>query len=38
VAKTFDSKPGYENWNPMADVAKPYGEINIIDIATVARD
>lgn len=26
------------NWNPIADVAEPYGEIDIVDIATVALD
>ncbi|MDH5266324.1 MAG: right-handed parallel beta-helix repeat-containing protein [Candidatus Bathyarchaeota archaeon] len=38
VAKAYGSKPGDPNWNEIADVAKPYGVINIMDIATVAKD
>jgi len=38
VAKAYGSKTGDPKWNPIADVAEPYGEINILDIATVAKD
>ena len=38
VAKAYGSSPGDLNWNPIADVAEPYGEVNILDIATVAKD
>jgi hypothetical protein len=38
VAMAFGTKPGDSNWNPIADVAEPYDEINILDIATVAKD
>jgi len=38
VARAYGSRPGDPNWNPIADVAEPYGEINIVDIATVAKD
>jgi len=38
VAMAFGSNPGDPNWNATADVAEPYGEIDILDIAKVARD
>ena len=38
VAKAYGTKPGDPQWDPIADVAEPYGEINILDIATVAKD
>jgi len=38
VCKAYNTKPEDEMWNPIADVAEPYGEIDIIDIATVAKD
>jgi hypothetical protein len=38
VAKAYGSKTGDPKWNPIADVAEPYGEINILDTATVAKD
>jgi hypothetical protein len=38
VAAAFKTKPGYEKWNPLADLAEPYGEINIVDVAMVAKD
>jgi len=38
VARAYGTKPGDKNWNPIADVAEPYGEINIIDVARVAKD
>jgi len=37
VAKAYGSKPGDPNWNETADLDKNR-VINIIDIATVARD
>lgn len=38
VAKAYATTPGDPNWNPIADIAEPYGEINILDIVTVARE
>ena len=38
VAKAYGTKPGDRKWNPIADVAEPYGEINIMDIVTVAKN
>jgi len=38
VAKAYGTKPEDPDWNPIADVAEPYGEINIVDTATVAKD
>jgi len=38
VAKAYGTTPVDEDWNPIADVAEPYGEIDIVDIATVAKD
>jgi hypothetical protein len=38
VAVAFKTKPGYEKWNPLADLAEPYGEINIVDLSMVAKD
>ena len=38
VAELFGSKAGEPAWNDMADVAEPYGLINIIDVAQVAVD
>jgi len=32
----YGSKEGYPNWNPLADLAPPYGIINIYDIVTIA--
>jgi len=37
VAKAYGSKRGDPNYNADADVAEPYGEIDIIDISKVAR-
>jgi len=36
IASIYDSKEGDPNWNPEADVAPPYGLIDIADIVTVA--
>ncbi|MDI6826796.1 MAG: hypothetical protein QMD36_06505 [Candidatus Aenigmarchaeota archaeon] len=38
VAKAYGLRPGDPRWNEIADVAEPYGEINIIDVARVAKD
>jgi len=38
VAKAYGTTPEDPGWNPIADVAEPYGEIDIVDIATVAKD
>jgi len=38
VARAFGAKPGDPKWNPLADIAQPYGEINIVDVAAVAKD
>jgi hypothetical protein len=38
VAKAYGTEPEDLLWSPIADVAEPYGEINILDIATVAID
>ena len=38
VAELFGSKAGEPAWNDMADVAEPYGLINIIDVAKVATE
>jgi len=38
VAMAFGTKSEDPNYNPVADLAEPYGEINIADIAKVARD
>jgi len=33
---SYGSKKGYPNWNQFADLAPPYGIINIYDIVTIA--
>jgi len=33
---SYGSKEGYPNWNQFADLAPPYGIINIYDIVTIA--
>lgn len=38
AAKAFGSHSGSKNWNEAADVANPYGVINIVDIGRVALD
>jgi parallel beta-helix repeat protein len=38
VAKAFGSYPGHPKWNPIADVANPYGIIDIVDVFTVATE
>ncbi len=38
VAKAFGSYPGHRMWNPVADVANPYGIIDIVDLYTIARE
>jgi hypothetical protein len=38
VALAYLSKPGDPNWNPIADIAEPFGIINIIDVAAVAKE
>lgn len=38
VASAYGTQEGDPNWNPIADIAEPYGEINILDIAAVAKD
>lgn len=34
IASVYDSKEGESNWNPDADLAPPYGIINIYDLVT----
>jgi parallel beta-helix repeat protein len=31
----YGSRPGDSNWNPNADLASPYGTINILDLVTI---
>ena len=38
VSMAFGTKSEESDYNRAADLAEPYGEINIVDIATVARD
>lgn len=38
TALAYHSKPGDPNWNPIADIAEPYGWINIADVAAVAKE
>ncbi len=36
LANAYNSKPGDPNWNPLADIAPPYGIIGLTDLVTVA--
>jgi len=36
AAVAYNSRPGDPNWNPEADVAQPYGYVDIYDIVTIA--
>jgi len=36
LANAYGSKPGDSNWNPMADIAPPYGIIGLTDLVTLA--
>src|SRR5271157_1971262 len=36
LANAYDSKPGDSNWNPLADIARPYGVIGLTDLVTLA--
>ena len=38
VASAYGTREGDSNYNPAADVAEPYGEINILDVVAVAMD
>jgi len=38
IAKAFESEPGDSNWNEIADIAEPYGKINIIDVFIAATE
>jgi len=35
-ADAYGSKPGDLNWNPLADIAPPYGNIGLTDLVTLA--
>jgi hypothetical protein len=36
LAQAYGSKPGDANWNPLADIAPPYGIIGLTDLVTMA--
>jgi hypothetical protein len=36
LANAYKSQPGDENWNPLADIAPPYGLISLTDLVTLA--
>jgi parallel beta-helix repeat protein len=36
LTKAYKSKPGDSNWNPLADIAPPYGIISLTDLVTLA--
>jgi thermitase len=36
IALAYGSEPGRSNWNPLADIAPPYGIIGLTDLVTVA--
>ena len=36
LASAYNSKPGDPNWNPLADIAPPYGVISLTDLVTMA--
>jgi len=36
MAQAYGSKPGDPNWNPLADIAPPYGVIGLTDLVTLA--
>ncbi len=36
LANAYNSKPGDPNWNPMADLASPFGIISLSDLVTLA--
>ena len=38
IARAFGTRSGDPDWNEIADVSEPYGEINILDIARVAKE
>lgn len=35
AAQAYGSVPGDPNWNEDADLAEPYGKINIFDVVTI---
>jgi hypothetical protein len=36
LAQAYGSKPGDQNWNPLADLAYPWDEIGLTDLLTLA--
>jgi parallel beta-helix repeat protein len=34
IASSYDSEPGECGWNPIVDIAPPYGKIDILDLVT----
>lgn len=36
LANAYNSHPGDPNWNPLADIASPYGIIGLTDLVTMA--
>jgi hypothetical protein len=37
VAVAYDATPTDARWNPLADLAAPWGKINIYDVVMVTR-
>jgi len=36
LAQAYGSKPGDQNWNPLADLAYPWEEVGLTDLLTLA--
>jgi hypothetical protein len=36
LASAYKSQPGDPKWNPLADIAPPYGIISLTDLVTMA--
>ena len=34
ICAAYGSKPSSSNWNPHADIAQPYGKIDILDVVS----
>lgn len=34
----FGSRQGDDNWNPIADIVEPHGEVDIFDVVTVTKN
>jgi hypothetical protein len=37
IVSAYGSKPGDTNWTPLADIAPPFGTVNIFDIVACSN-